>query len=105
MALSLAVRQAILAEIAANGIDSVTAAIRDSYVTAKVGSAITGLEAAVKMQIADWTTLEAFLTAGVSSTALYPIRDAISDKIAARDETGLGILLLTFYASDKAHRG
>lgn len=105
MALSPAVKQAILAEVAANGIDATTDQIRDAYVAAKMASAATGLSAAVAMQVTDWPAVEAFLTGGVSSTALYPVRAAIAAKIAARDASGLGILLLTFYAADKAHRG
>lgn len=105
MALSDSAKAAVLAEVQRVGLAATTKQIQDAYVAAKVGAAQTELDKAVSMAVQDWPALEAFLTAGVSSTALYPVRASIAAKLAARDETGLGILLLTLYAADKAHRG
>lgn len=105
MALSNAVRAAVLAEIAANGLEETTQQIRDVYITTKMTSAQTAIGAAVTMSVADWAAVDAFMASGVSATALYPIRAAIAAKIAAKDVAGLGVLLLTFFAADKAHRG
>ena len=55
--------------------------------------------------VSDWDALAAVLSPGVSSTAVYPLRDAIQAKIDARDADGLGAMLLAFFSSGKAHLG
>lgn len=105
MALSKTATDEVLAAIAANGLEVTTSQIRDAYVTAKMASANRTLDKAVSMAVQDWPTLGAFLEAGVSSTALYPLREAIAAKLAAEDDSGLAVLLLSFYAADKALRG
>jgi hypothetical protein len=105
MALSNEATLAVLAEVAAHGIEATTKQIQDAYIASKMASALAVLDQAVSMDVQDWTILEGFLGAGVSSTALYPLRDAIKAKLAARDSTGLAVLLLSFYAADQALRG
>jgi len=105
MALSNETKAAILAEVASVGLVDTTKQIQAAYVAARLATAQTSLAAAVSMSIADWPSVETFFAAGVSATGLYPIRDQIAAKIASRNANGLGILLLTFYAADKAHRG
>ena len=105
MPLSTQVVSAVLAEIAATNIDAVMAQVRNAYVAGRVTAARNALASAVTLTVADWDALQAALTPGVSSTAVYPLRDQIQAKIDARDADGLGAMLLAFFSSGKAHLG
>lgn len=105
MALSNQVVAAVLAEIAATNIDAVMGQVRNAYVAGRVSSARQALASAVTLTVSDWDALADVLSPGVSSTAVYPLRDAIQAKIDARDADGLGAMLLAFFSSGKAHLG
>jgi hypothetical protein len=105
MALSTQVLAAILTELAATSPDAVQQQIQNAYLTQKLSTARTALDQAIVFTVTDWTKLQAFLTAGVSNTALYKLRASIDAKMAAKESVDLGVLLVTFYAAAKAHLG
>jgi hypothetical protein len=105
MALSPQVIGAVLTEISLVGKEATEAQIQEAYLATVMASAKTAVDLAITLTVKDWDQLDAFLAEGISSTSIYPLRDQITDKVAARDATDLGVLLMSFYASAKAHLG
>lgn len=105
MALNNETITAVLAAIAADGQSAVTTQIQTAFVAQAVGATTTTLTPAVTMEVMDWAVVEAVLTAGTPSQALMPLRDAIAAKLAAQDDSNLGVLLLMLYAATRSHFG
>ena len=96
---------AVLAAIDADGQAAVTAQIQTAYVAQKVTGTTTTLSPAISFTVSDWDAVEAFVTAGMPSQAVYPLRDAVKARLEARDASGLGVLLLMLHAATKSHFG
>lgn len=105
MALSNEQMAAVIAGIKTDGQAAMIAQIQAAYIADRLANAQTELAGAIAFTVDDWTALEAFINTGVSSTAVYPLKAAIQAKIAANDATGLGTMLLAFFAAGKAHFG
>jgi len=95
----------VIADVKSAGLDATMAQIRAAYVADRISDAQTELSGAITFTVKDWGAVETFLSTGVSSTAVYPLKSAIDAKIAANDATGLGAMFLAFFAAGKAHFG
>lgn len=105
MALNNQTITAVLAAIASDGQAAVTAQIQTAFVTQAVGATTAALAPAVAMEVTDWAVVESVLAAGTPSQTLMPLRDAIAAKVAAQDDSNLGVLLLMLYAATRSHFG
>lgn len=105
MALSNQHVAAVIADIKSSGQEATMAQIRAAYIADRLATAQAELSGAIAFTVSDWPVLQSFLAVGVSSTAVYPLKAAIDAKIAANDATGLGTMLLAFFAAGRAHLG